>query len=115
MISDLEEFPYIQVDVTREDLDNGIRKHPCNCPLALALKRALREHGADFHEVRVDGANFEDVHVFSYGRDFRFEYPEYCNPDFNGIEEFVFAFDREEFCVPFSFRVSFYDDTIVED
>jgi len=42
----------IQVNINREDIDEG-KWHNYYCPEALALRRTLRELGADFCEVRI--------------------------------------------------------------
>lgn len=39
----------IRVTVTKHDIAVGVRKHPDRCPVARALRRAIKEQGAQAH------------------------------------------------------------------
>ena len=75
-----------EVEVTQEDIDQGVRKDNCNCPVALAVKRATGR---------------EDVSVarntIALGRDVIFRVKKIC--------DFVFDFDEGKPVEPFTFTV----------
>ena len=78
----------MKIDVTAEDISQGKKSSPCNCPVALALGRAT-ERG---------------VSVGSRGFCFFDEILDRDLPD--EVVKFIFAYDRNKPVEPFSFEVS---------
>lgn len=86
----------ILLEVTRDDIDNGIRSSASTCPIALALIREVRKITNDEpYEVEVDGS-------FSFYLD---------NQKYNArksyieLDEFVKRFDAEDYVAPFTLAV----------
>lgn len=94
------------IQVTREDIDNGIRGMSTCCPVALAICRTFEIDSAE-QEIEVDGECVS----------FPYEYLEVYFPDFKVatlVSKFVSLFDREELVLPFEFdmfiEIKEYDD-----
>lgn len=80
------------IQVTQEDIDNGIIGSGHSCPIALAVKRAT---GYGYVSVSVQGVVYgehPDGKVFSIEAD-------------ENIEKFVLYFDEEIPVEPFSFEI----------
>lgn len=75
----------LKIEVSREDIQRGIPKSACYCPIALALKRAFPNS-----HIKVTGTLFID------GR--RFSLPAICNT-------FMGAFDTNKAVEPFEFEL----------
>lgn len=99
----------LKIEVTREDLDNGMRNESQNCPIALATKRALREvTGLPDNDIQVmvDGdinfeiepRPFEIQHFYLHDKE---------NEAFVG--EFVTRYDNEDFVSPFVKEMNFVE------
>jgi len=80
----------IRVEITREDIKTGIRKDPCNCPIAKAFK-----HSTDFIWVEVKPATI----TFDTGQGYRFM----LLP--RKVQKFIEKFDKGMKVKPFTFEV----------
>lgn len=79
----------IRVDVTEADIRTGVKGDMCNCPIAIAIKRAIGCSG-----VHVDGMWIEVHEPFESWRQYR-------TPDV--VDAFIDRFDAGQPVAPFSF------------
>lgn len=92
----------LHVWVTREDIAKGQTSDPYRCPIALALKRALREQFSvtpAYLTVSVTGGRF---FVMDHGKAVTHtaKWPD-------GIAEFILDFDTHDEVEPFDFTATF--------
>lgn len=81
-----------KVNVTKRDIANGLRFDCQGCPIAIAVRRALRlKKGCQI--------SAESVGVFIGQREVKYRY--YGKQ----VTEFMFAFDRKASVKPFSFSI----------
>lgn len=93
------EIIWLQVQVTRDDLDNGIRKFGSVCPIALGVKHAVEKQlMTPLLSVDVEGWDI----IFSIDG---YEYQNFTHHSF--INDFVNAFDAEEYVQPFELEIKF--------
>lgn len=76
----------IVVEVTKDDIRQGVRKDPCQCPIAIALRRAIKSEIEDS-----TGIEPEDMSVEVDFDDIR-----YWNHDISGDEFNLFPVDEED-------------------
>ena len=90
-----------QIDVTKEDIENGIRCSTSCCPVALAINRALGLKSEWRYITVSETADTEtdiiDIEFNMYGI-------EDCTYE-QKILDFIFDFDRENYVQPFSFTL----------
>ncbi len=76
----------IVVEVTKDDIRQGTRKDPCNCPIAIALRRAIKSEIEDSTGIEPDDmaveVDFDDIR--------------YWNHDISGDEFNLFPVDEED-------------------
>lgn len=99
----------IKIEVTRDDLDNGLRSNGENCPIALAVKRAVKiEYSNKFlDELEVDGGIMINLDGDKYELD--------NSKQRHFIETFVSRYDAEDFVSPFELALSFEEQEREED
>jgi len=90
----------LHVDVTQDDIENGLRGKGAACPIAIAVNRALKLEGVKIHSIDINGENFDVDGATAYN-------VSYCDPQRNHIFQFINDFDKEHFVQPFSFRTKF--------
>lgn len=83
----------ISVNVTQEDIDNGVRGDACNCPVALAIGRAT-EHKYVVMAWR------EILLTIKCNIVYRIDTPRY-------VSNFIESFDAKRNVCPFSFNLEF--------
>jgi|TARA_R100000482_G_scaffold103752_1_gene46577 hypothetical protein len=76
----------IVVEVTKDDIRQGVRKDPCQCPIAIALRRAIKSEIEDSTGIEPDDM---DVEV-------DFDDIRYWNHDISGDEFNLFPVDEED-------------------
>lgn len=88
----------LKIDVTRDDIDNGLRKQAEACPIALAASRAVKAlYGEAFDDVTVESDISFNIDGWHYTQQ---------NP-ISEIDEFVKAFDNEDYVGPIELEVRF--------
>lgn len=86
----------MRVKVTQDHIDRGVRREPCLCPIALALK----DLGVDKPNVHFTFVRWEE-----WGADGIFE--RLCLPNLPaGARKFVKLFDEGESVKPFEFDLT---------
>lgn len=87
----------VTVKLTQEHIDNGIRKSPCNCPIALALKEHFKASHVYVH-------NYGDVenNLILRGDIYSSSFKLSAN-----ASDFITAFDWCRTVTPISFSVFF--------
>ena len=75
-----------KIQVTKEDIKNGIRNDTCSCPIALACKKALKTNEIDVGETKL------------YVQNCRYNIPK-------KVQNFISCFDTGKKVKPFSFYV----------
>ena len=93
----------MRIEVTQEDIDQGVRCDTDNCPVALAIGRQFK----DCFAVLVGDAN---AAVFRFYHDERSNMTRQTRSDFPLPQEaktFVVDYDAGEEVAPFAFEVSF--------
>ena len=82
----------MNVQVTNKDINEGTRRSCCDCPLAKALKRTLKQNvvvgTADFFYI--DEKTGEQKYIILP----------------NSAQEFILNFDKGEIVPPFSFNLN---------
>ena len=78
----------IIVEVTKDDIRKGVRKDSCNCPIALALRRAVISHLEDS-----TGEIIDNIAVEVDARDIRFWNLYESDDEYN-----LFPVDDEDWC-----------------
>lgn len=96
----------IKVEVTRDDLDNGLRSWGDSCPLALAMKRAR----SDIIDIEVSGDD-----IFFREIDRRCGWSLRKSSDAFLVRDFTRRYDNEEYVSPFTHEfefmcVDYYDE-----
>jgi hypothetical protein len=76
-----------QIEVTKEDIENGARKTSMRCPIALALTRTL---GADC------SVGLNDIYIQGVRRCVELPWP---------ARAFIMRYDEGEAVVPFCFEI----------
>lgn len=88
----------LKIDVTRDDIDNGLRKETHACPIALAGARAVKAlYGEAFEIIEVDDSISFRLDGYHYTQQ---------NP-ISEIGEFTKAFDNEDYVGPIELEVRF--------
>tara|TARA_R100000773_G_C4207218_1_gene107760 strand:- start:358 stop:705 length:348 start_codon:yes stop_codon:yes gene_type:complete len=112
----------IVVEVTKDDIRKGVRKDACQCPIALALRRAVVADLEDAIEVDIDdigasvdydelrvwaGSDFED-HMLD-GRTYSDDYSLFPvdEEDWYGIKNFIENFDLGNDVEPFVVELTY--------
>lgn len=94
----------VKIEVTREDIENGIRKQASCCPIALAICRALHLKSED-EIVEVEGSNMVE---FNRGMSDKIGY--ILGPAMrHEVHRFIRDFDNEEYVHPFNFVLTLDD------
>lgn len=84
----------LKIEVTEDDINNGVKYHPCRCPIALAVIRAL--------DVPVCDVEVENNIYISYlSKQFVYHDPT------GEIQYFITAYDHDRLVVPFEFEAEF--------
>lgn len=83
----------MRIEVTQEDIDNGIPEDCWRCPVARAVCRVLSASESD---ISVDGVNI--THFLGPG-----DWIDYPTPQL--VNEFIEAFDAKSTVIPFSFDI----------
>lgn len=84
----------LKIEVTEEDIKNGIKCNPCRCPIALAVIRALDVPVCD---VEVEN----NIYLIYPNRQFVYR-------DSTGkIQYFISAYDHDRMVIPFEFEAEF--------
>jgi len=113
-----KEPEFMDVEVTQDDIDNGVPEDPCNCPIALALNRAFpgTEFGvntvSEFTGPRAAISSAEAARATTEeagAKGFTYFTPSESKPGF-----FVKAFDRGEKVEPIKVSVRVDLDEIVK-
>ena len=94
----------IVVEVTKDDIRQGTRKDPCNCPIAIALRRAIKSEIEDSTGIEPDDM---DVEV-------DFNYIRYWNHDISEYEFNLFPADEEDWYEIKNFMENFDSGNDVE-
>lgn len=84
----------MKIEITQEDIDNGVRLHECRCPIALAVKRAYRDQGQSILPSVITR------YVFRMDGELRL--PALKLPP--EAQEFMHRFDGHELVHPFTFE-----------
>lgn len=96
-----EDYPneiILTINVTRDDIDNGLRKDSENCPIALAGARAVKAlFGEAFEEIIVESNIVFTIDGWHYVQQ---------NP-ISEISKFTKAFDEEDYVSPIELEVRF--------
>lgn len=91
----------LQVEVTQQDIEHGVKQDCGRCPVALALRRALRKQETYIQEVIVHG---NDIVVIYKNKGYRTLTPQ-------NITHFINWFDTYGslaiYAVPFTFELEF--------
>lgn len=90
----------IEIKVTKEDIENGLRGQICGCPIALAVNRALN-FKSEWQYVTVCD---DEITLFEYIAP---PVPEYNGIGWYEIKQFINKFDNEELVFPFKFTIEF--------
>lgn len=91
----------VTVEVTREDIDNGIRFDSNCCPIALAVCRALGE-SSDIQRIEVAGGVEDSHNVFDILTN-------------QNLMPWIRSFDQQELALPFSFTIKIFERQDEED
>ena len=88
----------MKIDVTQQDIDQGVRCEYRNCPIALALMRELGRYVSVVSDQWYDDGPLEQP----------FEnYSNHGLPLPEAAQQFVKAFDHSEAVEPFSFEIEY--------
>ena len=89
----------LEVNVTRDDIENGFRGNADVCPIALAVNRALKEkYGDDNYWIEVDGNIYFTIDASKYDQ---YDHKkETC--------EFTQRYDAEDYVSPFKTIIKFF-------
>lgn len=88
----------LKINVTHDDIDNGLRKDSEACPIALATARAVKAlYGDALETLEVDG----DISFVLDGYHYKQQNP------ISAIGEFTAAFDVEDYVGPIELEVRF--------
>lgn len=86
----------ILLEVTRDDIDNGMRSSADTCPIALALIREVKKiTNNEPYEVEVDGSFSFYVGWTKYN----------ARKPYKELEQFVKRFDAEDYVAPFTLAI----------
>ena len=103
----------IIVEVTKDDIRQGVRKDPCQCPIALALRRAVVADLEDAIEVDIDDidveVDYDEIRLWA-NRDYQDD--EYNlfpvdEEDWYGIKNFIENFDLGNDVEPFNVELKY--------
>ena len=112
----------IVVEVTKDDIRQGTRKDPCNCPIALALRRAVVTDLEDTIEVDIDdigvSIDYDEIRVFASsdfqdhmidGKTYADDYSLFPvdEEDWYTIKGFMIDFDLGNDVVPFNVELKY--------
>jgi len=112
----------IIVEVTKDDIREGVRKDSCNCPIALALRRAVVTDLEDVIDVDIDdisvSVDYDEIRVWA-GSDFQdhmIDGKTYSDDyalfpidaeDWYGIKNFIENFDLGNDVKPFNVELKY--------
>lgn len=90
-----------KINVTAADIKNGIKQSSSNCPVALAIKRALKRKPLD---MKLKYISLRSYHGSVY-------YNLYCTFDFpDKVTKQIRLFDNGKKIKPFSFTIDIKND-----
>ena len=102
----------IVVEVTKDDIRQGVRKDPCQCPIALALRRAIKSEIEDSTGIEPDDmaveVDFGDIRYWNHdisGDEFNL-FP-VDEEDWYGIKNFMENFDLGNDVEPFNVELKY--------
>lgn len=90
----LTEIKEIEINVTQEDIEKGVRNDAMHCPIARAFSRALEPHNLNIGTLTVQ---YEDVLFGNKEAAASYDLPQEA-----GV--FVLAFDHNDQVKPFRFK-----------
>tara|TARA_B100001939_G_scaffold343913_1_gene357405 strand:- start:553 stop:873 length:321 start_codon:yes stop_codon:yes gene_type:complete len=103
----------IVVEVTKDDIRQGVRKDACQCPIAIALTRAIKSQiedstGIEPEDIGVEVVDSEDIRYWNHdisGDDFHL-FP-VDKEDLYGIKKFIENFDLGNDVEPFNVELKY--------
>ena len=104
----------IIVEVTKDDIRKGVRKDGCNCPIALALRRAivsdLENDGweVDIENILVE-VDYDDIRFWQlYESDDEFGLSPVDDENWHGMKNFMENFDLGNKVKPFNVELEYH-------
>lgn len=103
----------IVVEVTKDDIRQGVRKDACQCPIAIALRRAIKSQiedstGIEPEDIGVEVVDSGDIRYWNHnisGEDFNL-FP-VDEEDLYEIKNFIENFDLGNDVVPFNVELEY--------
>jgi hypothetical protein len=96
---DLTELKEVEIDVTQEDIEKGVRNDCANCPIAKAFSRRLEAHNLNLTLMEVC---HEHVVIANKEAAAEFDLPQEAS-------NFISAFDNKRPVAPFKFKAKLYE------
>ena len=102
----------IIVEVTKDDIRKGVRKDGCNCPIALALRRAIvseiqEETGNQEPDIEIE-VDYDDIRFWNHEiSDIEFDLFPVDDEDWYGIKNFIENFDLGNEVKPFNVELKY--------
>lgn len=90
----------LHINVTRDEIENGLRGKADCCPIALAVIHALEKEDITYDGIEVDGGIKIIIDRDEYRWDYRVK-------DYQKVNDFIKAFDNEDFVSPFELDCEF--------
>ena len=103
----------IVVEVTKDDIRQGVRKDPCNCPIAIALRRAIKSEIEDLTSIEPDDIDIEvdcdEIRYWNHDKsDDEYNLFPVDNEDWYTIKGFIKDFDLGNDVVPFVVELKYH-------
>ena len=102
----------IVVEVTKDDIRKGVRKDPCRCPIALALRRAVKSEIEDLTSIEPDDidveVDYDEIRYWNYDKsDDEYNLFPIDDEDWYTIKGFIKDFDLGNDVVPFNVELKY--------
>ena len=102
----------IVVEVTKDDIRQGVRKDPCNCPIAIALRRAIKSEIEDMTSIEPDDidveVDYDEIRYWNHDKsDDEYSLFPVDDEDWYGIKNFIENFDLGNNVEPFNVELKY--------
>ena len=102
----------IIVEVTKDDIRQGVRKDPCNCPIAIALRRAIKSEIEDMTSIEPDDidveVDYDEIRYWNHDKsDDEYNLFPIDDEDWYTIKGFIRDFDLGDDVVPFNVELKY--------
>tara|TARA_Y100000401_G_scaffold115962_1_gene120672 strand:+ start:8 stop:328 length:321 start_codon:yes stop_codon:yes gene_type:complete len=103
----------IVVEVTKDDIRKGVRKDACQCPIAIALRRAIvadleDSTGIDTDDIDVE-VDYDEIRLWANEdyQDYEYNLFPVDEEDWYGIKNFIENFDLGNDVEPFNVELEY--------